>query len=766
MNVLLLLSLNLFLGSFSILSSNSINIEEIMNAIHIQQHPEKHVCLSRRLLILQFDARSFEGIGSILRIVYMGLAEAAHSNRTLVWGLDLPYLFDRTRKLWQGNHYLSNRSSRLTSSLLNINDISLNCTGWRKQGGGPYSCFFKKLSSCSLMDATYDELQNLALNGFEDRNRLKLQDAGNRGLDIRHKWAAALAAYAFRLKPNLKTIFEQKWFNLMQEADIGVSSGQIWGMHIRHGDVSALTAVYQNRIVYSFEEFFIAARDKARRLYKFQSQTCNAINGNDGNDNKNTSSSSSSCSSSCNEDNSEDENGDNSFNTDTNRNLSSPTKKHLLLPRGIFIASDNPNTSTIIHNLNIQTILNNWPDSSQRFRTNHGSHTVAADGGCILQSCALPWDILQEYTTTTTTTTTAAAASTTTATATATTDRMYEPAVPRENRIMRVLLESIEDLFYLSKTDVLITQMTSHYSTYATLLIKEVSEGSLHCAFIHSGANLSAIPAGRGAERWNRLTHKFFQGLSEDYCDANLDINFTLNEFQQQMFKQDRCSSINNTSKSNNNIVDNMKQFGSSSYTSSSTSSEDSCLEPILFNTGSDRFRLRMEDNLPMFPHSAFEIEVQGWLGTVESELPEGNNEDREGKESRESSFTIWPGECPLTKRPGQSMREYVIDLINHGSDHHRYHTNQAMRCWNKALDILLKTKKRLLKMNTEEYSSILNILEENMKTLRLEKMFPYSMGEEKMNHFYEIQFGEKIKPSHDQNSVTLESLPPILLLY
>ena len=31
----------------------------------------------------------------------MGLAEAAHSNRTLVWGLDLPYTFEITRSIWQ-----------------------------------------------------------------------------------------------------------------------------------------------------------------------------------------------------------------------------------------------------------------------------------------------------------------------------------------------------------------------------------------------------------------------------------------------------------------------------------------------------------------------------------------------------------------------------------------------------------------------------------------------------------------------------------------
>ena len=35
------------------------------------------------------------------QVLLMGLAEAAHSNRTLVWGLDLPFTFEITRSIWQ-----------------------------------------------------------------------------------------------------------------------------------------------------------------------------------------------------------------------------------------------------------------------------------------------------------------------------------------------------------------------------------------------------------------------------------------------------------------------------------------------------------------------------------------------------------------------------------------------------------------------------------------------------------------------------------------
>ena len=100
----------------------------------------------------------------------------------------------------------------------------------------------------------------------------------------RHKWAAALAAYTFRLKPYLREIFERHREGLWNgkfgdscstKGDSQASDsllrniGSVWGMHIRHGDVQALEDVYGNRLVFSFEKYF----DEAKKLAIKLSQT-------------------------------------------------------------------------------------------------------------------------------------------------------------------------------------------------------------------------------------------------------------------------------------------------------------------------------------------------------------------------------------------------------------------------------------------------------------------------------------------------------------
>jgi hypothetical protein len=74
-------------------------VQKILAKLHEQQHPPKETCRHRRLLVTQFE-KVFEGLGSIMKIVLLQLAEAAHANRTLVWGLDLPYLFEHSRTEW------------------------------------------------------------------------------------------------------------------------------------------------------------------------------------------------------------------------------------------------------------------------------------------------------------------------------------------------------------------------------------------------------------------------------------------------------------------------------------------------------------------------------------------------------------------------------------------------------------------------------------------------------------------------------------------
>ena len=76
-------------------------IKQLLLAINYNQHPPKSECHSRRLLVTQFPPKQFEGIGSCLKAVALGLAEAIHSNRTLIWGLDNPYIFEHSKSLWR-----------------------------------------------------------------------------------------------------------------------------------------------------------------------------------------------------------------------------------------------------------------------------------------------------------------------------------------------------------------------------------------------------------------------------------------------------------------------------------------------------------------------------------------------------------------------------------------------------------------------------------------------------------------------------------------
>eukprot|EP01042_Synura_sphagnicola_P027058 gene27058-34951_t len=94
--------------------------------------------------------------------------------------------------------------------------------------------------------------------------------------------------------------------------------------------------------------------------------------------------------------------------------------------------------------------------NDHRYRTEHGSHTVAANGGCLRDEkykdkgmrCALHYEAIVQY------------------------QSMDEHrSQPRSLRLMRVLLESIEDLYLLSQCDALIAQGSSHFSTLAALLI-------------------------------------------------------------------------------------------------------------------------------------------------------------------------------------------------------------------------------------------------------------------------------------------------------
>jgi hypothetical protein len=156
-------------------SVDSVQIKKLMKYLHDHQHPPKESCKSRRLLITQFIQGNFEGLGSIIKVIMMGLSEAAHSNRTLIWGLDLPFIFERARDEWF-NKDLSEEHRTF------IKGFGFDCES-SIQGGGPYGCFFEQLSTCSIEDISDIDVKNLAENGFNDDNRVKFLES-RRGVCI------------------------------------------------------------------------------------------------------------------------------------------------------------------------------------------------------------------------------------------------------------------------------------------------------------------------------------------------------------------------------------------------------------------------------------------------------------------------------------------------------------------------------------------------------------------------------------------------------
>jgi hypothetical protein len=565
-------------------------IRDIMDAIHQQQHPPKSTCKSRRLLVVQFS-QTMEGIGSLLKLLTAGLAEAAHSNRTLVWGLDLPYSFANTRQLWH---------SAVQHKPLSVSGIDLFCeNGWLHQGGGPYSCFFQHLSTCSVEDAEMEELVELGRRGFSDESRLKIMEprrgpacfhppfnmplfkkCKGDGAMERHEWAAALAGYAFRLKPQLKKTFDKRRAGAWPiEAGGKVacqcgnrtisnsSLGKVWGFHVRHGDTKAMPKLYGNKRWYPLSEFLKAAQEKARGLgatsYR---QTCqNAEDGTHGDQ----------CS------------------------RCTPSQSSQLLPSAILVTSDNPDMPGEVQSACSPEELAQWPggasvapciffpEPSQRYRTTHG-HVAAMEGACELGTCAMYPDIALYY-------------------------RNLNDQSPeaRAKRIFRTIVEGIEDLYMLSHAHLLVGTASSHFSVMGVLLSwarygvppgaenvifmdKELVEaGVVQCGFLHTNFNkTSEIALEKGHMRWTMHTRRFREGLEDGLA-----------------YKEDH----------------------------------DASKMELMIN-------LRMEQNLPKLPENVFRTEVERWTGGKnflwpgECPLPGMDTNDIDQKISYATELNNWGG--------------------------------------------------------------------------------------------------------------------------
>jgi glycosyltransferase involved in cell wall biosynthesis len=467
-------------------------VRALLAAYAARQAPPKSACRSTRLLVTHLDDEHFEGLGSVLGEVLGALGEAAHSNRTLVWGLGLPYMLDRTRDEWAAP-----LGSRGAGRVWWPRGEPLDCSSWEGSGGGAWACFFRALSTCSLEDASVDELVALGADPYNNSARLKLMEhrrgvaaftvpaaaaapdfaaaaAGARS--PRHAMAAATAGYLFRLAPRVAAAVEARRADLWG-GRAGVAcprgappapanrSGPVWAMHVRRGDVARNAAVYGNRRLFSFDAMLAEAARAAHAAVA----------------------------------------------------AGRPA------PAAIYVASDGAAAEWVEDVCARRAAAGAaFPGgvlpavfaaaAGERFTSPLGSHTAAADGGCQAECALEATDVLALRT---------AAAK--------------PGAEPSAVRMMRVLAEAAEELFLLSRADEFIGQASSFFSTSAMLLgwahraggadaaathmpdAAGVAAGTVQCGLIAAGLNATAaIPAGRGHERWIAVSKRFIGGVTPE----------------------------------------------------------------------------------------------------------------------------------------------------------------------------------------------------------------------------------------------------------
>lgn len=619
-------------------------VDAVLDLLRAQQFPDPATCSTRRLLLLQFSATTFEGIGSIVKTIVHGLAEAAHSNRTLVWGLDLPYMFEHSRQVWQVNG-----TSALSSASRAFDDCD-----WRG-GGGAYGCFFERLSSCNIGEhATFAELQALEVTGHDDRSRLRLAEA-RRGVSAyivpdglaprlredhpRHQWAAGLAAFAFRLRERWAQVFHAR------AQSLGIRSPSL-AMHIRHGDVHALANVYGNRRVYPFSDYFAAARRLAAETGLVPAVVFVASDSS-------------------------------TLDDEVAKERDQPLWQTQVVADASNVPVSSANSTQAATDAGgsvvqaVGTANHSRPaiafvPPADRYTTPHGSHTVASDGGCIRDACALHWHDIEAYAK----------------------KNREGPRTPRWDRIMRVLRESIEDLFLLSQCDNIVTTASSHFSVLAAMLIWArtgaadpspvfldsalVDSGEIQTAFLHGSLNrTSSVPPHRAHERWASHQRRFMEGMNvvPQGADAAAFAAMPLGRFA--------------------NV-----------------------------------------DGLPWMPDAVFRAEARRWVGNYTEPM------------------RVWPGECPLPREAGQRDLDYISELINLGTDHDDLHPNQAVLCWSRAAQVLRamrKRGKRVLKAasgNPLTIAELLDVAVGNIDAHAKDKTFPYSMGSDAIKRFAKLNFG------------------------
>ena len=328
-------------------------IKDLVELIAKSQLVSKESCKARRLLVMETISNSFEGTGSIIKSIILTIAQAMHSNRTVIWGLDMSKSFQLSRELWSSS----------SANELFIGDRKFDCITDADSHGGPFGCFFQRVSTCTLEDVSKAELIDFANNAYNDSARVRYYDPSRTSialykppkglfehLSVTHKqkellssskstwghvWSAAVAAYVFRLKPDVVDIFIQR------NPDVIRSDVVMWSAHVRHGDIAALPEVYSDRFtIFAFEDYFTAIKQMAVTRGRVPSHIYIA--------------------------------------TDSDRAPEVPEMYQEFLSSSsdvsdgeeLWLGESSPPQLLIA-------------DNSRRYRTPHGSHTVAADGGCV-----------------------------------------------------------------------------------------------------------------------------------------------------------------------------------------------------------------------------------------------------------------------------------------------------------------------------------------------------------------------------------------------
>jgi hypothetical protein len=210
---------------------------------YITKNQNPRECAQKRLLVLHSPQFQFEGTGSILKWIMFGLAEAVHSNRTLIWGRSIPVFYTRGKEM--------------------------GC--FNPAQGGLFDCLFERISTCSLSDISDSELQQLGIKGYDDSARVSLSHA-RRGLaaympplhlrdfpNMKTIWPAALASYVFRPKVQLRDF-------PLPESAAKTAPSKAYCVHVRHGDVQSLEKDYPNRKLFSFDDYYNALRSMVQEI--------------------------------------------------------------------------------------------------------------------------------------------------------------------------------------------------------------------------------------------------------------------------------------------------------------------------------------------------------------------------------------------------------------------------------------------------------------------------------------------------------------------